>query len=100
MTMSRYRLDNKTSRFTVKVFATGLLSFAAHSPTFLLTDVKGVIDVEADDLNRMKVEVTVNANSLEIIDRGTPADRQEIGGRMRRKVPETSRYPEITFRST
>jgi polyisoprenoid-binding protein YceI len=100
MLMRRYRLDNKTSRSTVKAFATGLLSFAAHSPTFLATDLKGVIDVEADHLNRMKVEVTVNVNSLEIIDHVSVADRQEIEGRMRREVLETSRYPEIVFRST
>ena len=90
--MSRYRLDNKTSRFTVKAFATGLLSFAAHSPTFLVTDVRGGIDVEANDLNRMRVEVTVNADSLEIIDDVSAADRQEIEGRMRREVLETGRY--------
>src|SRR3954465_5774965 len=100
MTMSRYRLDNKTSRFTVKAFATGLLSFAAHSPTFLATDVQGTIDVEADDLSRMKVEVTVNADSLEIIDHVSAADQREIEGRMRREVLETGRYPEIVFRST
>jgi len=98
--MSRYRLDNKTSRFTVKAFATGLLSFAAHSPTFLVTDVRGGIDVEANDLNRMKVEVTVNADSLEIIDHVSAADRQEIEGRMRREVLETGQYREIVFRST
>jgi polyisoprenoid-binding protein YceI len=98
--MSRYRLDNKTSRFTIKAFATGLLSFAAHSPTFLITDIKGGIDVEANDLKRMIVEVIVSADSLEIIDHVSAADRQEIEGRMRREVLETGQYRDIVFRST
>ena len=97
--MSRYRFDNKTSRFTVQAFATGLLSFAAHSPTFLVADVRGGIDLDGDELNQMKLELTVKSDSLEIIDRVRAADRTDIEGRMRREVLETSSYPEIVFRS-
>jgi polyisoprenoid-binding protein YceI len=98
--MSRYRLDNKTSRFTVKAFATGLLSFAAHSPTFLVTDVRGSIDLEGPDLHRMKLELTVRADSLELIDRVRAADRSDIEGRMRSEVLENRQYAEISFRSS
>jgi polyisoprenoid-binding protein YceI len=100
MMMSRFRLDSKTSRFTVQAFATGLLSFAAHSPTFLVTDVKGSINLEGDNLQRMRLELTVNANSLEVIDHVSAADRHEVEDRMRREVLETGRYPEIVFRSS
>ena len=37
----RYRLDPVRSRFTVQAFATGLLSFLAHSPTFGVRDFAG-----------------------------------------------------------
>jgi polyisoprenoid-binding protein YceI len=98
--MSRYRLDNKTSRFTVKAFATGLLSFAAHSPTFLVNEARGHISLEGGELLRMALELTVKANSLEVMDRVSEADRADIEGRMGREVLEISRYPEIVFRSS
>ena len=44
--MTRYRLDPGQSRFTVQAFATGMLSFLAHSPTFAVRAFRG--DVEID----------------------------------------------------
>ncbi len=49
--MSRYRLDNKSSRFTVQAFATGLLSFAAHSPTFAGSPMSGVASMSTQTIS-------------------------------------------------
>ena len=38
---ARYRLDPGQSRFTVQAFATGMLSFFGHSPTFAVRDFSG-----------------------------------------------------------
>ncbi len=40
---ARYRLDPGQSRFTVQAFATGLLSFLGHSPTFAVRDFAGAV---------------------------------------------------------
>ena len=38
---TRYRFDPSLSRFTVRAFASGLLSFVGHSPTFAVRQFAG-----------------------------------------------------------
>jgi polyisoprenoid-binding protein YceI len=89
-----YRLDPGQSRFTVQAFAGGVLSFVAHSPTFIARDYAGELRLSHDDLTG-ELRVTVRAESLELVDQVSPSDRQEIEGRMRREVLETAAYPDI-----
>jgi polyisoprenoid-binding protein YceI len=96
---ARYRLDPGRSRFTVRAFAAGPLSFFGHSPTFAVRDFSGVIGFEGEEVKGMTLEMTINADSLELQDRVGDADRREIEGRMRREVLETAAFPEITYRS-
>jgi polyisoprenoid-binding protein YceI len=97
--MARYQLDPGRSRFTVQAFAGGLLSFAAHSPTFAVRDFSGAMWFAPGTLEGAGIEMTVRADALELIDDVRPADRQEIEDRKRREVLETTRYPDIHFRS-
>ena len=96
---TRYRLEPTKSRFTVQAFATGMLSFFAHSPTFAARDFSGEIRIEGGVIDGIRVELTVKAASLELLDKVRPADREEIEGRMRREVLEVSAYPEIHFQT-
>jgi polyisoprenoid-binding protein YceI len=97
--MARYRFDPGRSRFTVHAFAGGLLSFAAHSPTFAVRDFAGQLRWQPEAPADAGLDVTVRAEALQLTDIVRPADRDEIEGRMRREVLETAAYPEVRFQS-
>ena len=97
---ARYRLDPANSRFTVQAFATGLLSFLGHSPTFAVRDFGGEVRFDPAAPEAASVRVTVKADSLQLEDKVSPADRRQIEDTMRREVLETARYPEVVFEST
>jgi polyisoprenoid-binding protein YceI len=92
-------MDPGPSRFTVQAFAGGVFSFLGHSPTFAVRDFAGQLCWEPNPSEGAGLEVTVRADSLELIDRVRPADRDEIEGRMRREVLETRAYPDIRFQA-
>jgi polyisoprenoid-binding protein YceI len=92
-----YRLDPGHSRFTVQGFAGGMLSFLAHSPTFAVRDFAGELRLEDGSFQNARLAIAIRADSLELVDRVKPADREDIMGRMRREVLETARFPEIRF---
>lgn len=97
--MTRYRLDAEESRFTVQAFAAGLLSFLGHSPAFAIRDFQGTIDFEDDLIAKMRLAMSVGANSLSVLGRVKLADRQEIEDRMRHDVLNTTLFPEAEFRA-
>jgi polyisoprenoid-binding protein YceI len=97
---TRYRFDPGRSRFTVQAFAGGLLSFFAHSPTFAVRDYDGALTWDPESTTAGHLDVMARSESLELMDKVRPADRQEIENRMRREVLEVSAYPEIRFEST
>ena len=45
--MTRYRLGPELSQFTVQAFASGMLSFLGHSPTFAVRDCTGMVALKA-----------------------------------------------------
>jgi polyisoprenoid-binding protein YceI len=95
--MNRYRIDSGRSHFTVHAFATGLLSAFAHSPTFAVRDFGGELRL-GETAQSLELDVTVDPDSLALVDRVRDADRREIEGRMRGEVLETSLYREIAYR--
>jgi polyisoprenoid-binding protein YceI len=96
---ARYKFDPGQSRFTVQAFAAGLLSALGHSPTFAVRDFSGRARFEGDEVRGMVLELTVRADSLDLLDNVKDADRREILERMRRDVLETSTYTEIAYQS-
>jgi polyisoprenoid-binding protein YceI len=94
---TRYRLDPGHSRFTVRAFATGLLSLFAHSPTFAVRDFTGDLTFDGDAVAGMRLELSIRADSLALVDNVKPADRAEIEGRMRNEVLATAAFTEIKF---
>jgi polyisoprenoid-binding protein YceI len=94
---ARYRFDPEHSRFTVQGFAGGVLSFMAHSPTFAVRGFAGKAWFDPAPPQGPGLEVTVQADSLDLADNVRPADREEIMGRMRQEVLETAAFPAIRF---
>lgn len=95
-----YRLDPMLSRFTLQVFATGMLAFLGHSPTFAVAEYSGEVRLHDGRIGGLTLELIVKADAITLQDPVKPADRAEIMSRMRRDVLDTSRYPEITFRAS
>jgi polyisoprenoid-binding protein YceI len=97
---ARYRFDPSLSRFTVQAFASGLLSFLGHSPTFAVRDFAGFLRFDGSPVQGLKLEVNVKAAALELVENVKPTDRREIEDTMRRDVLETEAYTEITYQAT
>jgi polyisoprenoid-binding protein YceI len=99
-TAACYRLDPGHSRFTVQAFADGLLRFLAHSPTFAVRDFAGEVRLDPTAVVGGSLLLTARADSLDLLDQVSAADRQDIQGRMRGEVLETPRNPEIRLEAT
>lgn len=96
---SRYRFDPKQSRFTVQAFVAGLLSFAGHSPTFLVRDFGGSLQRIPGEAQDIAVQLSARTSSLELLDRVKDADRREIEQRLQHEVLETDAAPTTVFES-
>ena len=96
----RYVLDPRTSRFTVRAFASGMLSAFGHSPTIAIRDFAGEAQFSPDNLESASLRVTVKAASLGVTDDVSDKDRREIEREMQEKVLESARYPEIVYACT
>ena len=95
----RYAIDPTKSRFTVRAYATGILSGLGHSPTFAIRNYTGLITMLPGSHSDATLEFRVQADSLAVIDDVSDKDRKEIERVMRDEVLEVARYPEITFLS-
>jgi len=96
---STFTMDSRASRFTVKAFATGLLSALGHSPTFGIRDFSGEVLFEPDRLKASHFKLAIKSSSLSVIDDISDKDRREIEDIMRRDVLETAKYPEISYQA-
>src|SRR5688500_13718810 len=79
----------------------GLAWFKGHSHLLAVRDFVGTAQLTLDALNPASLEMTVRADSLEETDPVfTPQQKQIINKELDELVLETSKYPEITFKST
>ena len=93
----RYVLDARTSRFTVKAFASGLLSAFGHSPTIAVRDFSGEAQFNPDRLESGSLRVAVKAASLAVTNDVSDKDRRDIEREMHENVLESAKYPEIVY---
>src|SRR6266566_6452062 len=95
----RYIIDAKASTFVVQAFATGLLSAFGHNPKIGIRDFEGDVTftVSGSILEGARLNVTIRAESLEVVDDISEKDRQEIHRRICDEVLETNRFPEIVY---
>ena len=99
-TAVRYRIDHTASTFTVRAFATGLLSALGHSPTISIPDFEGEILFKPEAIEQSSLRVVIHAGSLNVKDDIREKDREEINRAMQQEVLESDSYPEIVYESS
>lgn len=96
-TMVRYVIDTKASTFTVKAFATGLLSALGHNPTISIPDIHGEVHFSSSIPDDASLRLVIQAASLVDTDDISKKDRQEIERQMHDDVLEADGFPEIIY---
>ena len=96
-TLDRYIIDPRISRFTVRAFATGLLSALGHSPTIRIKDFQGEVRYVPDSLEGAGLSLSIDVRSLSVQDQISDNDRREMERQMNEEVLETTRFPEIVY---
>jgi polyisoprenoid-binding protein YceI len=97
--LEHYRLDAAASKFSVQAFAEGLLSAFGHDPVIGVREFQGEASFVPGTFENASLRMSVNANSLSVVNDLKEKDRQDIERTMRDEVLETGRYPEISFES-
>jgi len=95
--LDRYIIDPRISRFTVRAFATGLLSALGHSPTIRIKDFQGEVRYVPDSLEGAGLSLSIDVRSLSVQDQISDNDRREMERQMNEEVLETTRFPEIVY---
>ena len=98
--LEHYHLDAAASTFKVQAFAQGLLSAFGHDPVFGVKDFQGEAQFVAGTFENASLQLTVNANSLRVVNDIKDKDRQDIERTLRDEVLETGKFPEIIFESS
>src|ERR1700733_5290234 len=96
----RYLTASDRSKFTVRAFATGLLSALGHSPTIAIPDFKGEALIDPNAIEESSLRILIQAASLVVTDDLSNKDREEIQRRMCDEVLECDSYPEIVYECT
>jgi polyisoprenoid-binding protein YceI len=93
----RYLTDGKGSRFTVRAFATGLLSAFGHNPTIALPDFDCEILLNSEAVEQSSLRMVIHSAALTVTDDISKQDRDEINRRMRDEVLESDSFPDIVY---
>jgi polyisoprenoid-binding protein YceI len=94
-----YLIDGRSSRFTVRAFATGLLAAMGHNPTIGIRDFGGEMNFNPEKLEAGSLKIIVKSSSLSVQDDISPKDLREMERLMNQEVLETAKYPEILYES-
>jgi polyisoprenoid-binding protein YceI len=97
---TQFSINPGLSRFTARVFASGLLSSFGHNPNVAIRSYTGELSVNPEQLQQASVRISIPAHSLEVADDMSQKDKSEIETRMKQEVLETQQYPQIAFEST
>jgi polyisoprenoid-binding protein YceI len=97
---THYLINPGLSRFTARVFASGMLSSFGHNPTIAIRGYTGEAVFPLGNLEQASLRISIPADSLDVADDLSQKDRAEIETRMKQEVLETSIYPEIVFESS
>jgi polyisoprenoid-binding protein YceI len=96
-TAVQYLIDGKKSTFTVRAFATGLLSAFGHSPTIAIPDFEGEVLLNPEAVEQSSMRLVIHTASLTDTDDISEKDRNEINRAMHQEVLESDSYPEIVY---
>ena len=98
-TTVRYLIDPEKSTFTVRAFATGMLSAFGHSPTIAIPNFEGEILLDLEHIEHSSLRLLIKAESLKVTDDLREKDRAEINRAMQEDVLESDAFPEIVYQS-
>jgi polyisoprenoid-binding protein YceI len=96
-TTIQYLIDAKKSIFTVRAFATGLLSALGHSPTIAIPDFEGEATLNPDAIEQSSLRMVIHPASLTVIDDIREKDRKEINRAMHYEVLEVDSFAVIQY---
>lgn len=96
---SQFRVDAKKSRFIVETETSGLSSMFAHDHKIEIGGFTGTASFVPGNLSTGRLEMTVRADSLKLIEESNLGERQAVESTLREDVLEASKYPEITFKT-
>ena len=96
----RFVIDGRSSRFTVRAFATGILSAMGHNPTIGIRDFSGEMSFDPEQLKADTFRIAVKSSSLGVQDDISDKDRREIERLMNQEVLETAKFPEILYEAS
>jgi polyisoprenoid-binding protein YceI len=96
----RFVIDARSSRFTVRAFATGLLAAMGHNPTIGIRDFTGELKFNPDKLEAGSLKIIVKSTSLSVQDDISAKDLREMERLMNQEVLETAKFPEITYQAS
>jgi polyisoprenoid-binding protein YceI len=92
-----YRVETKSSTFTIRAFASGLLAALGHNPTIAITDFEGEVFLDSDVLEQSSLRLVFHSVSLIVTDDISEKDREEINRRMHDEVLESESFPDIVY---
>lgn len=100
MGVEHYEIDSQMSKFTVRAFASGMLSAFGHSPTLAARQFAGEARFTGGTFEEPFLRINIKADSLTVFDNISDKDRREIENTMNQRVLETHKYPDIVFESS
>jgi polyisoprenoid-binding protein YceI len=84
-----------SSRFEVRTGTTGLLGFVGHSHVIRARAFTGSVRYRPGDPSASRLEMTIPAESLEVLTPHDPAEIRQVTEAMRTQVLHVDKYPEI-----
>jgi len=93
----RYVIDGRSSRFTVRATATGLLAAMGHNPNINIRDFSGEMRFDPEKLEAGSFRLVIKTSSLGVQDDMSDKDRREIERLMNLEVLETVKFPEVLY---
>jgi len=92
-------IDGRSSRFTVRAVAAGMLSAMGHNPTIGIRDFSGELKFSPEQLNAGAFRLAIRSSSLAVQDDISDRDRREMERLMNEEVLESAKFPEILYES-
>jgi len=92
-----YVINGRSSRFTVRATASGLLAAMGHNPTINIGDFSGEVKFDPEKLEASSFRLTIKTSSLGVQDDISDKDRREMERLMNKDVLETAKFPEILY---
>ena len=96
-TLDRYVIDGRSSRFSVRATATGMLAAMGHNPNINIGDFSGEMKFDPEKLEASSFRLAIKTSSLGVQDDISDKDRREIERLMNQEVLETAKFPEILY---